>query len=206
MVKRRTPYGFDRRRALAFAVDEIAASCAVKQRVGQRELTALIGCVEASLAALAAGRRIYLFGNGGSAADAQHIAAELVGRFRRHRAALPALALTTNASVLTAVSNDYGFAEVFVRQVDAWVGRGDVVIGLTTSGRSPNVVRALARARQRGAITVAFCGAYTRRLRPVARILVAVPSRDTQRIQEVHGLWGHIYCDLIEQHYFRPAR
>lgn len=205
VVKRRSRIRFSRPQAVAFARREVASSCAVKEQLGRQELAALVGVVEAAVRALAAGRRIYLFGNGGSAADAQHIASELIGRFRRHRRALPAVALTTDTSALTAISNDYGFAEVFVRQVEGLVRAGDVVIGITTSGRSENVLRGLARARRLGAVTVAFCGAYTARLRRSADHLVAVPSRDTQRIQEVHALFGHIFCDLIEQHFARRA-
>jgi len=198
---------FDLKAAISFAAAERAESCRVKQRLGPAQFTPLAEFVRASLQALRAGRRIYLFGNGGSAADAQHIAAELLGRFRRHRAALPVLALTTNTSVLTAVSNDYGFAEVFARQVQGLVGADDVVVGITTSGRSVNVLRGLRYARKAGAVTVVLCGAYTRQLRSVTDILIAVPARDTQRIQEAHSLLGHIYCDLIEQHLFsRPRR
>ncbi len=197
-MKRRS-FGLDRRRAVEFARREVAASCAVKQQLGESELGALADWVRATLRALASGRRLYLFGNGGSAADAQHIAAELVGRFRRPRAALPAVALTTDTSVLTSVGNDYGFEEIFLRQIEALARPGDVAVGITTSGRSPNVVRALARARTLGCVTVALCGAHTRALRRVARHLVAVPSRDTQRIQEAHALLGHIFCELVEQ-------
>jgi len=203
-MKRRS-FGPDRRRAVEFARREVAASCNVKQQLGETELGALADWARASLRALAAGRRIYLFGNGGSAADAQHIAAELVGHFRRPRVALPAVALTTDTSVLTSVGNDYGFEEIFLRQIEALAHPGDVVVGITTSGRSPNVLRALARARTLGCVTVALCGAYTRELRRVSRHLVAVPSRDTQRIQEVHALLGHIFCDLIEQQLFPSA-
>lgn len=193
---------FNRSRAMKFAAEEVAASCAVKQRLGKKELRQIVACAEASVRALAAGRRIYLFGNGGSAADASHIAAELVGRFRRQRVPLGGMALTTDTSILTAVGNDYGFEDIFVRQVEALARRGDVAVGITTSGRSENVLRALRRARELGCVTLAFCGAYTRRLAAVTDALVAVPSTDTQRIQEVHALIGHIYCDLIEQTLF----
>ncbi|MFQ5695722.1 MAG: SIS domain-containing protein, partial [Terriglobia bacterium] len=140
--------------------------------------------------------------NGGSAAEAQHSAAELQGRLRRARAALPAQALTTNTSVLTAVGNDYGFAEVFARQVEGLVEPGDIVVGITTSGASANVLRGLRAARKRGAHTVALTGSSTRKIKPLADLLLDVPSRDTQRIQEVHSTLGHIYCDLIERHLF----
>ncbi|MFQ5817765.1 MAG: SIS domain-containing protein [Terriglobia bacterium] len=205
-MKKRPGLRFNRSQAVTFAAREVAASCEVKHRLGQRALVELARLVEASVHALRAGRRIYLLGNGGSAADAQHIAAELLGHFRRQRTALSALALTTDTSVLTAVSNDYGFEKVFVRQVEGLVGRGDLVIGITTSGRSTNVIQALRRTRELGGVTAALAGAYTRRLHPVTDFLFAVPSHDSKRIQEVHALVGHIYCDLIEQYLFGRPR
>ena len=131
---------------------------------------------------------------------AVRLAAELQGRLRRERRALPALALTTNSSVVTAVANDYSFADIFARQVEALTGRGDIVVGITTSGASANVLRGLRAARRCGAVTVALTGARTEKIKPLADLLLAVPSRDTQRIQEVHILLGHIYCELVERH------
>ncbi|MGH9803750.1 MAG: D-sedoheptulose-7-phosphate isomerase [Candidatus Acidiferrales bacterium] len=195
---------FDRRAAVRLAAAQVAESARLKQRLCRPEGSGLLEGVaawaERTLEALAAGRRIYFFGNGGSAADAQHLAAELQGRLRRERRALPALALTTNSSVVTAVANDYSFADVFARQVEALVGRGDVVVGITTSGASVNVLRGLRAARRRGALTVALTGAHTQKIRALADVLLNVPSRDTQRVQEVHILLGHIFCDLIERH------
>jgi D-sedoheptulose 7-phosphate isomerase len=181
---------------------ELADSIRLKQRLSRSLLARLVEFAEISLEALQNGRGIYLFGNGGSAADAQHIAAELQGRLRRVRPALAALALTTNTSVLTAVANDTSFAEIFSRQVEGLVRPGDIVVGITTSGASANVLAGLRAARRKGATTVALTGARTGRIKPLVDILLAVPSRDTQRIQEVHITLGHIYCDLVERFIF----
>ena len=195
---------FDRRAAVRLAAAQAAESARLKQRLCRPKGSGLLERVaewaERTLDALAAGRRVYFFGNGGSAADAQHLAAELQGRLRRERRALPALALTTNSSVVTAVANDYSFADIFARQVEALTGRGDIVVGITTSGASANVLRGLRAARRCGAVTVALTGARTEKIKPLADLLLAVPSRDTQRIQEVHILLGHIYCELVERH------
>jgi D-sedoheptulose 7-phosphate isomerase len=140
-----------------------------------------------------------IFGNGGSAADAQHFAAELGGRYRRERCALPALALTTDSSMLTAISNDYGFSRVFARQVEALALPGDTVIGISTSGRSANVIAGLQTARTLGARTVALLGADITGLAGVADQVISVPSTDTPRIQEAHAVIIHILCDLVEK-------
>ena len=198
----RAASAFDVGAAVRFAGRELAESCRVKKRIPKGLLERLAEFARLTLEALAQGHRVYLFGNGGSAADAQHIAAELQGRLRRQRAALPALALTTNSSVLTAVANDYGFADIFSRQVQGLVEPGDVVVGITTSGASENVLRALRTARRRGAHTVALTGVRTGKIKPLVDLLLNVPSHDTQRIQEVHSTLGHIYCDLIERHLF----
>ena len=149
-------------------------------------------------AALRSGRKILWCGNGGSAADSQHMAAEIVGRFRRERRGLPSIALTTDTSILTAVSNDYGFETVFARQVEALGDEGDVLIGISTSGNSRNVVEALTAARASNIVTVAFTGAGGGRIATLADHLFAVQSRDTARIQEAHILAGHMLCDWIE--------
>ncbi len=188
--------------AVRFARQQLTESCQLKQSLPPGLLSHLAAFARLTISALSHGHRVYLFGNGGSAADAQHIAAELQGRLRRARPSLPALALTTNSSVLTAVGNDYSFADIFARQVEGLVQRGDVVVGITTSGASPNVLRGLRAARRSGARTVALTGARTDKIKRLADILLAVPSRDTQRIQEVHITLGHIYCDLVERHLF----
>ena len=148
--------------------------------------------------ALAADRRVLVFGNGGSAAEAQHFAAELSGRFARERRALPALALTTDSSVLTAVGNDYGFERVFGRQVEAFGRPGDVAVGISTSGRSPNVVDGLRTARGLGLTTIAVAGASAADLAPHADLVLAVAGPSTARIQEGHLTVLHVICDLVE--------
>jgi D-sedoheptulose 7-phosphate isomerase len=150
------------------------------------------------------GQKLLLFGNGGSAGDAQHLAAEFVGRFQLERASLPALVLVGNVSSLTAIGNDYSFSDVFARQVESLGAPGDMAIGLSTSGRSENVVRGIAVAREKGLSTVALTGEGGGRLKDVADICVCVPSRKTARIQEGHMLIGHILCELVEQTLFAP--
>ena len=151
--------------------------------------------------ALADGHKLVLFGNGGSAADAQHIAAELVVKYSKHRRPIAAIALTTDTSVMTAIGNDFGYADVFARQVRAICQPGDVVIGITTSGCSVNIIRGLAAASKTvGAWTVAFTGLrYYGRLADVADVMLHVPSDDTPRIQEMHILLGHILCSALEE-------
>ena len=156
------------------------------------------------VACLRAGGKLLAMGNGGSAADAQHLVAELVGRFRAERRPLPALALTTDPSIVTAVANDYGFEELFARQVRAHVRPGDVVLGLSTSGNSENVRRGLAAARQGGARTIALLGGSGGLLRGQADVELLVPSEDTARIQEAHITLLHVLCELIDRELGTP--
>lgn len=149
--------------------------------------------------AIKAGNRIYLMGNGGSAADSQHIAAEFVGRFQIERQPLPALAFTTDTSLLTAVGNDYGFDEIFARQVRAFVEPGDVVIGSSTSGNSANILKAMACSTERGGVTVAFTGQGGGKLAACCDYCLAVPSPITARVQEAHILIGHIICQYVDE-------
>lgn len=144
------------------------------------------------------GGKILLMGNGGSAADCQHIAAEIVGRYKRERRGLPAIALTTDTSILTSVGNDYGFEFIFSRQVEALCGPLDVVIGLSTSGNSANVVRAIETAKQIGATTVAMTGGSGGKLAGLCDFNLVMPSSDTPRIQEAHIFIGHVVCELVE--------
>ena len=144
------------------------------------------------------GRKILWCGNGGSAADAQHLAAEFVGRFRRERKPLPSLALTVDTSVLTSIGNDYGYDQVFSRQVLALCEPGDVVVGISTSGNSPNVVQALEAAKECGGFTVAFTGEGGGKMAGMASATVCVPTKDTARVQEGHILCGHMLCDWVE--------
>ena len=144
------------------------------------------------------GGKILLMGNGGSAADCQHIAAEIVGRYKRERRGLPAIALTTDTSILTSVGNDYGFEFIFSRQVEALCGPLDVVIGLSTSGNSANVVRAIETAKQIGATTVGMTGGSGGKLASLCDFNLIMPSSDTPRIQEAHIFIGHVVCELVE--------
>jgi D-sedoheptulose 7-phosphate isomerase len=150
------------------------------------------------IATLCAGRKILWCGNGGSAADSQHLAAELVGRFERERQGLASIALTTDTSILTAIGNDLGFERVFSRQVEAIGSPGDLLVGMTTSGNSPNVILALEAARKLKIATVAFTGQGGGKVAQLADHLFAVPSRNTARIQEGHTLAGHMICDWLE--------
>jgi D-sedoheptulose 7-phosphate isomerase len=149
--------------------------------------------------AILSGHKVLWCGNGGSAADSQHLAAELMGRFRRDRRALPSIALTTDTSVLTAVGNDYGFERVFQRQVEALCNQGDVVVGISTSGSSENVYAALQSAREMGAFTIAFTGEGGGSIAAMSNIALCVASKDTARVQEAHIVCGHMICDWIEQ-------
>jgi D-sedoheptulose 7-phosphate isomerase len=155
---------------------------------------------------LHSGGRILWCGNGGSAADSQHLAAEIVGRFRRDRCGLSSIALTTDSSVLTAVANDYGYECVFSRQVEAIAKSGDLLVGISTSGNSKNVLMAMERARAMGLTTVAFTGAGGGKAREIADHLLAVSSNDTARIQEAHILAGHMLCDWLELDWIDSVR
>jgi D-sedoheptulose 7-phosphate isomerase len=164
-------------------------------------LDGVLRVVDLIASAYRAGNKVLLFGNGGSAAGAQHMAAELVGRLRFDRPSLPAIALTTNSSSLTAIANDYSFDEVFERSVEAFAEKGDIVIAMSTSGESRNVLRGVTAAKRKGALTVAFCG-QKGGLSSLCDVSLAVPSTDTPRIQEVHVTLGHIVCELVEQDLF----
>ena len=153
---------------------------------------------EAMLEALRAGRSIYVMGNGGSAADAQHMAGEMVGRFLMERRPLPCLALTTDTSVLTAVANDYSVGDVFLKQVQAFVRKGDLVLGISTSGNSPNVNVAMAEARRLGAVTVGLTGGDGGRMAGLCDVCMAVDASPTPRVQEAHATIIHILCELVE--------
>ncbi|UCE37027.1 MAG: D-sedoheptulose 7-phosphate isomerase [Thermoplasmata archaeon] len=148
------------------------------------------------------GKKVLIFGNGGSAADAQHIAAELVGKYKLVRKPLAAMALTVNTSILTACANDFGYEFVFAKQVEAMAQKDDVVIGISTSGTSPNVIEAIKVAKEKGAVTVGFTGEGKTGLGDAVDIWLSVPSKDTPRIQEAHITAGHIICFLVESEIF----
>jgi len=144
-----------------------------------------------------------LFGNGGSAADAQHIAAELVGQYKLKRKSLPAIALTTNTSILTSIGNDYGFDKIFERQIESLVTNKDIAIGISTSGNSENVLRGILKAKKIGAKTIAFTGNDGGKLKGAVDILLNIPSNNTPRVQEAHITIGHIICGIVESEIFR---
>ncbi len=182
----------------------IQESIAAKERLrSSAETVATIARVcEVLIDALRAGNKVLLFGNGGSAADAQHIAAEFVGRFAFNRPALPALALSVNTSCVTAIGNDYGFDVVFSRQIEALGRAGDVAIGISTSGNSPNVLSAVSVGKKMGLHTVAFTGSRGGKLKDAVDHFICAPSNETPRIQECHILVGHVIAELVEQTIF----
>jgi D-sedoheptulose 7-phosphate isomerase len=176
----------------------IADHLEVVAQITQQQTT-LEAIARKMTATLRAGGKILWCGNGGSASDSQHLAAEIVGRFRHNRRGLPSMALTTDTSILTAVANDFGFEAVFSRQVEALGQSGDLLVGISTSGNSANVVAALIAARAQQLTTVAFTGAGGGKIAPLANYHFAVAAKDTARIQEAHILAGHMLCDWIEQ-------
>jgi len=180
-------------------------SARIKLEVAQTQSEIIEGAAVRIAQALREGNRVYLMGNGGSAADAQHIAAELMNRFLLDRGPLPAIALTTDTSVLTSVANDYGFTEIFSKQVAALVTEGDVAWGLSTSGTSPNVVAALRLAREMGAVTVGLTGKTGGDMKEHCDYCVLIPSNVTPWIQEAHISVGHAICDVIERTIFEGS-
>ena len=177
----------------------IESSIEVHSRVLDACLPAMAKAASALIAAYQSGHKTLFFGNGGSAADAQHLAAEFVGRYMRERRALPALALHANTSSMTAIANDYGYSQVFARQIEAFAVAGDVAVGISTSGNSQSVVEAFLIARKMGVFTIGLTGASGGRLRDLADVLIAAPTSETPRIQECHVLIGHALCDAVEQ-------
>ena len=176
---------------------------ALQRAEDDSSLTQTIGAIARAIAAsLAGGGKLMLAGNGGSAADAQHIAAELLSRFRLDRNPLPAIALTTDSSVLTAIGNDYGYDQVFERQVRGLGRKGDVFIGITTSGRSPNIISALKAAREAGVTTIGFTGTPGLSMQPLCDQLLVAPSDETAIIQQIHITAAHAICGLVEHELF----
>lgn len=182
--------------------EAFAESIAVKQALSEEDLAVLLEMSKLTVEALQKGRKVIFMGNGGSAADAQHLVAELVSRFRLEREGMPAIALTVNTSILTAIGNDYGFEYVFERQVAAIAQSGDIVVGLSTSGNSPNVLRAIEKARTMGCLTFGFTGRSGGQMPHAVDLCFSAPSDDTPRIQEVHITAGHILCELVEAEMF----
>ncbi len=182
--------------------DRLTESIRTKERVRAHLIPVMEQATRLMIEGLEAGNKIFFFGNGGSAADSQHLAAELVGKmFIEGRRALPAIALTTDSSNLTALGNDFGFETVFSRQIEALGKPGDVAVGITTSGQSPNVLTAVKTARKMGLKTIGFIGKDGGKLKELVDIAIVVPSDSTQRIQESHITIGQIICELIEAHF-----
>ena len=183
----------------------LAESIRIKSEFFRGNAALIAETAERMARAIRDGRKVLLFGNGGSAADAQHIAAEFVGRFIPDRAPVPALSLATDTSALTAIGNDYGYDAVFSRQIQALGKAGDIAIGISTSGNSPNVLEALDVARSKSLLTIGFTGQDGGKMKGRAEILFCVPSRMTPRIQETHITLGHVLSELIDRALFPDA-
>ncbi len=186
----------------------IEESVAVKKAILANEemLKHIDEITNITVASLKNGGRVYFCGNGGSAADAQHLAAEFSGRFYLDRDALPAEALHCNTSYLTAVANDYSYDVIYARLVKGLAHKGDILVGLSTSGNSVNIVKAFETAREKGVVTVGFTGEGGGKMKGLSDYLFDVPSKNTPRIQESHIMIGHIFCQLAEERYFAPAK
>jgi len=183
----------------------VAESLRVKTEFFEENKDRIAQTAEVIAHGLRNGRKMLFFGNGGSAADSQHLAAEMVGRFGPDRSALAAIALSTDTSILTAVGNDYGYEKVFARQIEALGQAGDIAIGISTSGNSPSILEALDVARAKNLYTVGFTGESGGKMNGRTEMLFRVPSRQTPRIQETHILLGHIICELVDRELFPEA-
>jgi len=193
------------KQAAALLDQVVNESLRVKAAFFQENREAIVQTAERIAQGLHDGKKLLFFGNGGSAADSQHLAAEMVGRFGPDRSPLAAIALTTDTSILTAVANDYGYDKVFSRQIDALGQPGDIAIGISTSGKSPSVLEAFDIARKRGLFTVGFTGETGGKMIGHAEVLFRVPSKVTARIQEAHLMLGHILCELVDRELFPEA-
>ena len=180
----------------------IRSSIDAKKALLEKEVPNIEKAVSSIEASIKKGGKLLIFGNGGSAADSQHIAAEFVGRFKLDRKAMPALALTTNTSTLTALSNDYGYDTTFKRQIESFGNKGDVALAISTSGNAKNVIEAVKTAKKKGLMTIALTGKNGGALSPLCDISILVSSQDTARIQETHILIGHIMAEIIESNLF----
>ncbi|MDD5482290.1 MAG: D-sedoheptulose 7-phosphate isomerase [Kiritimatiellae bacterium] len=191
-----------------FISETIQSSIGTKQSIlADRLFMARVAKIaDAAVKVCRSGRKILLAGNGGSAADAQHLAGEFVNRFRFDRPALPAVALSTDTSVMTAIANDSSFERIFARQIEALGAKGDMFIGFSTSGSSPNILKALKQCRKMKIVAVGFTGEKSAKMAGLCDYCLAVPSQDTPRIQEAHIMLGHILCEIIETRLFKPAR
>lgn len=183
-------------------ISQLEGSASVKRKMMVSCVDSIVSAAELMIETIKSGAKILLCGNGGSAADSQHLAAELVSKLKLERSAIPAIALTTNTSTLTAVANDYDFSQVFVRQLEAFGKRNDLLVGISTSGNSENVLKAVDYAHKNGLRTIVMTGGNGGDLAGKADVDIIVPSEDVQRIQEAHITVGHILCDILEQSIF----
>lgn len=183
-------------------IKELEESADVKKMVAKTLSDLIVNAINMIISAYKAGGKVLLIGNGGSAADAQHIAAELVGRFKLERMALPAIALTTDTSILTSIANDYKYENVFSRQVEALANNEDILIAITTSGNSINVLKAVEMARSKNVKVIGLTGRDGGKLKDMADMTIMIPSDNTPRIQEAHITIGHIICNLVEREFF----
>ena len=190
---------------ISFIRSQLLEGSRLKQELAEKQAESIKKAADIIIHALRSGAKILLCGNGGSAADSQHIAAELVGRFQMDRKALSAIALTTDTSILTAVANDFGYENVFRRQVEAIGKKGDVLIGISTSGGSRNVILAMKSARELYMATIALTGSSEGSMQGIADVIVRIPSKNAARIQEGHIAVGHIFCDLAERYLFETG-
>jgi D-sedoheptulose 7-phosphate isomerase len=179
--------------------DIILESIQVKEELLHTSLGKIVEITDAMIDALKKNGKVILFGNGGSASDSQHIAAELVGRFKKDRTALAGIALTTNTSILTSLANDYGYEIIFAKQIEALGKKNDIAIGISTSGKAKNVILGIKQAKKMGLKTIALTGADGGELAKIADVSLVVPSNITARIQEAHITIGHIICEIVEQ-------
>ncbi|MFH1678670.1 MAG: D-sedoheptulose 7-phosphate isomerase [Candidatus Omnitrophota bacterium] len=179
--------------------EKILESIQVKEELMHSCINQIIQIADCVINSLKKGKKVIFFGNGGSAADSQHLAAELVGRFKKDRKALAAIALTTNTSIITSLANDYGYEVIFAKQVEALGNNGDVAIGISTSGKAKNIIMAIKQAKQMGMETIALTGGDGGLISKTADISLIVPSKVTARIQEAHITIGHIICELVEE-------
>lgn len=189
----------------AFVVTAFADSARVKQQFAHDHVDRIVQVAMLIAKAFQNGNKVLLFGNGGSSTDAAHIAAEFVGRYQRERMPLPAIALATDIAAITCIANDYGYEELFARQVRAHGRQGDIAIGISTSGNSPNVLKGVEAARDRGLTTIAWTGANGGKLAGLVDYPFIVPSTVTSRIQESHITLGHVLCELVEDHFLGKA-
>ena len=178
---------------------DIREGIAVKEAIIQHQLPLIEKAADALVACVKSGKKVLFFGNGGSASDSQHLAAEFVGRYEKERRALPAIALTTDTSILTAVGNDYGFDRIFERQVAALGQKGDVAFAISTSGNSKNVIAAVQKAKELGIYTIGLTGCGGGQLKSMVDLAIVVPSQKTSRVQETHIMIGHILCERVDE-------